>query len=293
MKAKTDLDSKIELTKTMIQKWGILISMYVRCRDSNQISSSYEKESADILTWLQKNYQIIGREIKLAVVSQYYDPVTGVYIKDYDPILNLIMSVGSLSELLSHRLRDELERCLRSGRNRLTAYLGFLENQKTSIGEISVGEYKKLKTFFEQNVKDAKRLSEREDLIKRLHLDLKHFGIAQNYFDEAKSCFRYGFFRASTIMAISALESCLKTDFRRIKGREYEGKLFDLMNRYFTGDLKRLPKQYEDFSKTYVKIRNSFTHPEDFDYSETIVFNTLSTIMELMKAIDKHRQYKL
>jgi len=287
MKAKTDLDSKIELTKTMIQKWEKLIRMHVHCRDSQQISSNDEKESAEILTWLQKNYQIIGRETKLAAVSQYYDPLTGVYIKDYDPILNLIMKVGSLSELLSHRLRDELEGNLRSGRNRLTAYLGFLESQKISIGEIRVDEYMRLKTFFEQNVKDAKRLSEREDLIKRLRYALKHFNVAQNYFDEAKSCFRYGFLRASTIMAISALESCLRADYREIKGKEYEGKLFDLMNRYFTGDIKRLPKQYEDFSKTYVKIRNSFTHPEEFDFSETIVFNVLSTVIELMKAIDK------
>lgn len=128
--------------------------------------------------------------------------------------------------------------------------------------------------------------SQREDLIKRLNVRIKHFTVASNYFEEAKSCFSNGFFRASTIMAISALESCLKTDFHKTKGREYKGKFFNLLNRYFSGDLKRLPKQYEDFSKTYVKIRNSFTHPEEFDYSETIVFNVLSTVMELIRAIE-------
>ena len=50
--------------------------------------------------------------------------------------------------------------------------------------------------------------------------------------------------------------------------------------------MQRLPKQYEDFSRTYVKIRNAFTYPELFNYSETIVFNILSTTMELMKAIE-------
>ena len=286
-KTKTDLDAKIELTKTMIQRWGRLIEMYVKCRDSDRVPSNLEKESMDILTWLQRKYQIIGGEMKYAVRQEYYDPITGIHVKDYDPILNLIMSVGSLSELISHRLRNDLEQCIRSGRNSLNAFLGFLEEKKAAIGEINIAEYERLKAFFEQNVKDAERLSQREDLIKRLSLKLKHFDITQNYFQEAKSCFRYGFFRASTIMAISALESCLKTDFRKVKGKEYDGKLFNLLNRYFSGDLERLPKQYEDFSKTYVKIRNSFTHPEVFDYSETIVFNVLSVVMELMRAIEK------
>lgn len=137
-----------------------------------------------------------------------------------------------------------------------------------------------------KTVKTRRIASEREDLLKRLSKRFKHFAVASDYFEEAKSCFRYGLFRASTIMAISALESCLKTDFHKVKGKEYRGKLFNLLNRYFTGDLKRLPKQYDDFSKTYVKIRNSFTHPEKFDYSETIVFNVLSTVMELIKTID-------
>ncbi|MDH5782926.1 MAG: hypothetical protein OEZ35_04590 [Candidatus Bathyarchaeota archaeon] len=285
-KTKTDLDSKIELTKTFIQEWARLIKMYVKYRGSREIPSKSEEESIDILAWLQKNYSTIGREIKLVVSSQRYEPLTGVYIKDYDPVLNVIMSVGSLGELLSHRLKQEFEDNLRSGRNRLNAYLGFLERKKATIGEINVEEYQKLKNLFGQNVKEAERLSEREDLIKRLPLKLKHFAIAQDYFEEAKSCFRYGFFRASTIVAISALESCLKTDFRRMKEEEYEGKLINLLNRYFSGDLKRLPKQYEDFSKTYIKIRNSFTHPEEFDYSETIVFTVLSTVMELMRHIE-------
>lgn len=127
----------------------------------------------------------------------------------------------------------------------------------------------------------------REDLLKRLTITLKHFDVASDYFEEAKSCFRYGLLRASTIMAISALESCLKTDFLRLKGEEFEGRLFDLLNRYFSGDIKRLPKQYEDFSKTYIKIRNSFTHPEEFNYSESLVFAVLSTVAELMQTIEK------
>jgi len=128
----------------------------------------------------------------------------------------------------------------------------------------------------------------KEDLLKRLTINLEHFEVASGYFEEAKSCFRYGMLRASTIMAISALESCLKTDFLSVKGEEFDGKLFDLLNIYFSGDMKRLPKQYEDFSKTYVKVRNSFTHPEEFDYSENLVFAVLSTVAELMKAIEKH-----
>ena len=287
-KTKTDLDVKIELTKTMMQKWRRLIELYVKCRrmHAHEVPSNLEKESMELLEWLQRNYQTIGAEMSHVVRREYYDPVTRVHIKGFDSILNLVMNVGSISELLSHRFSEELEQYLRSGRNSLNALLGFLEKKKAAIGEINVAEYKKLKAFFEQNVKDAERLSQREDLIKRLKIKVKHFDTAQNYFEEAKSCFRYGFFRASTIMAISALESCLKTDFRKIKREEYEGKLFNLLNRYFSGDLRRLPKQYEDFSKTYIKIRNSFTHPEEFGYSETIVFNVLSVVMELMRAIE-------
>jgi hypothetical protein len=285
-KAKTDLDWMIDTTKKMIEKWARLMRLYVKYRASRQIPSKVEKESMDILNWLQRNYPIIGSKLKSVVTQERIDPALGIHIKHYDPILNLVMSIGSLSELLSHRFREELEGNLRTGRNNLNAFSGFLERRRTSVGEISIDEYKKFRSFFEQNVREAERLSQREDLIRRLSLRLKHFEIAQSYFDEAKSCFKYGFFRASTIMAISALESCLRTDYRRIREEEYEGKLFTLLNRYFSGDVKRLPKQYEDFSRTYVKIRNAFTHPELFDYSETIVFNLLSTTMELMKAIE-------
>lgn len=126
----------------------------------------------------------------------------------------------------------------------------------------------------------------RQDLLKRLTFSSKNFTIANDYFEEAKSCFKFGFFRAATIVAISSLESCLKSDYSNVVGSEYSGKFYTLLNRYFSGDIKRLPIQYEDFAKTHVKIRNSFTHPESFDYSESIVFNVLSTVMELTKSID-------
>lgn len=286
-KRKNSLDRKISTVKEMISKWNKLISIYVRSRNAGRVSSSDEEESLEIFVWLQKTYPIIAEDMQRLVKTEYYDPLLGIHIKNIDHILNLIMSVGSMKEILSHRLRREFENDLRSGRSHLNFYLGFLENKKASIGEIDVREYEALKTFYKNNIKENERLNQREELAKKLVVKTKKFKTAEIYFSEAKSCFIYGFFRSSVIVAMSALESCLTTDYRKNKNEDYEGKFYNLLNRYFSGDLRRLPKQYEDFSKTYLKIRNSLAHPEDFNFSENIVYNVLSTVAELINHIDK------
>jgi len=286
-KRKTSLDLKIETLKEMIEKWSRLMLLYKRYRDSDYIKINDENESMKILAWLQQNYLSTVGDLKGVVRKEFVDRIRGIRVKDYDEILNLIGHVGSLSEMVDYRFRDELEDFLRGGRNRLNMYLGHLENKKKLMGVINIDEYETLKEFYENKIKEKERLSERENLAKNLTIKTKMFKIADEYFEEAKSCFIYGVLKGSVILAISALESCIKTDYFRIKGEDYKGKFYTLLNRYFSGDIKRLPKQYEEFSKTYVKIRNSLAHPEEFEFSETIVFTVLSTIAELVNHVEK------
>lgn len=283
-----DIDTKIALVKEMVRKWKKLISLYVKSRESGGLQRKDEKESTEIFHWLQKNYIVVADDMKSLGTGEYYDPLTGVHITDYDPISNLIMSVGSLSELFSMRRFkiEEFQQNLRTGRAQLNALVSFLQEKKKSLEKIDIEDYEMLKRFFERNVKETNRLKEREELTKKLLAKPKHFKTAETYFDEAKSCFVHGFFRASIIVAISALESCLKNDYLKFKGKEFDGKLYNLLNIYFSG-VKRLPKQYEDFSKTYLKIRNSLTHPEKFEFSENIIISVLSIIAELINYLDR------
>jgi CMP-N-acetylneuraminic acid synthetase len=74
-------------------------------------------------------------------------------------------------------------------------------------------------------------------------------------------------------------------DYYKLYNEDFDGNFYNLLNRYFSEE-KRLPKQYDELSKTYLKIRNSLTHPEEFVFSEIIVFNILSTVSELINHIE-------
>ena len=214
---KTSLDRKINTTQEMIKKWNRLINLYVKAKKDGRCTSSSETESSELITWMQRSYPIISTDMNQVTQMGYYDPLLGIRIKNLDPILNLIMQISFISELFSHRLRSEFEGYLRSGRGRLNYYLGYLENKKASIGEIDVREYEMLKVFYENNIKENKRFSQRGELMSKLVGNFKKFETAEEYFNEAKSCFEYGYFRSAVIIAVSALESCLKTDYRRNK----------------------------------------------------------------------------
>jgi len=286
-KRKTSIDRDIQVVEDMIRRWNELVSIYARSREQRQVSASDETRSSEILAWLQTNYPSIAKDMHGILEMHYIDPLIGVHIKNLDPILNLIMTCSTITEILSHPHRTDLENYLREGRTFLNYYLGYLRDKKASIGEIDVREYEALKSLYDKNIRENERLTQREELVKKLILKTRNFKTADAYFEEASSCFTYGLFRSSVIVAISALESCLKTDYRMLKKEEYKGHLYNLINRYFSGDIQRLPKQYEDFSKTYLKIRNSITHPEAFEFSETIVYNVLGIVAELINCIDK------
>ena len=145
----------------------------------------------------------------------------------------------------------------------------------------------------------VKQLSEEEikrrKFVEELDLKITHFDVAGSYFEEAKNCYVAGFFRPSIILAMSALESCVKQDYiKNIAESEDEGEKYvrdvsfhKLLNKYFNvKDIGRLPKQYEDFSNTQVKIRNSLTHPEEFEFSESTAEFNLRLIATLIKHLE-------
>lgn len=150
-----------------------------------------------------------------------------------------------------------------------------------------------LKERSEEEVKRAK-------FIEDLELEISHFDIAREYFEEAKSSLIKGNFKATIILAISALESCVKTDYvlnaRQIDKKDEEqankyvrqAHLNTLLDRYFDKkEIGRLPAEYKPIMDTYRKIRNSLVHPKEFAFSETVVKQTLALIAELIKRLEK------
>lgn len=139
----------------------------------------------------------------------------------------------------------------------------------------------------------------REKFIEDLELEIRHFDIARQCFEEVRSSYIKGNFRAAIILAISALESCVKTDYIRNVGAK-EGKheeqsrgyvrktyLSQMLDRYFDSkDINRLPNEYKPFLDIHRKIRNSLVHPEEFTFSESVVRNALVSIAELIKHLE-------
>lgn len=146
----------------------------------------------------------------------------------------------------------------------------------------------------------VKELSEKEikrrKFVEGINFKTSHFEVGNSYFEEAKNCYVEGFFRPSIISAMSALESCVKQDYiTNVAKTDEEGEKYvretsfhKLLNKYFNvNDIGRLPKQYEDFSNTHVKIRNSLVHPEEFEFSETTAEFNLRLIAELIKYLER------
>lgn len=139
----------------------------------------------------------------------------------------------------------------------------------------------------------------REKFIRDLEFKIQHFGIAKGYWEEVESSFVKGNFKAAIVMAISSLESCIKTDYLQ-NGRKKDNKnekdaddyvwktpLYDMLNRYFNKeDIGRLPDEYKSITDTHRRIRNSLVHPKEFPFSEAIIKNNLVVVAELIKHLE-------
>jgi len=149
-----------------------------------------------------------------------------------------------------------------------------------------------LKVESEEKLKRAK-------FVQELELEIKHFVIARQIFEEVKDSYISGNYRASIILGISALESCIKADYILNVSSQEEKKpeeaqnyvrktyLSDLLDRYFDRkDINRLPTEYKPFVDIYRKIRNSLVHPEEFTFTEPMVRQTLTSISELIKSLE-------
>lgn len=139
----------------------------------------------------------------------------------------------------------------------------------------------------------------REKFLQELELKIANFDIARDYWKEVESSFVRGNFKAAIVMAISSLESCIKTDYllnarkkdnRNEKEAEdyvWKTSLHDLLNRYFDReDIARLPDEYKSIMDTHRKIRNSLVHPKEFPFSEAIIKNNLTVVAELIKHLE-------
>lgn len=113
-----------------------------------------------------------------------------------------------------------------------------------------------LKLVKERKGEEVKRAK----FIQDLELEISHFDIAKECFKEVESSYISGNFRAAIILGISALESCVKTDYVQNVGagedkneeqsRKYvrKARLNDILNRYFDRkEINRLPSEYKPF----------------------------------------------
>lgn len=143
----------------------------------------------------------------------------------------------------------------------------------------------------------------REKFLQELELKIANFDIARDYWKEVESSFVRGNFKASIVMAISSLESCVKTDYLRNATKKdnknekdaedyiWKTSLYDLLNRYFDReDIARLPDEYKSIMDTHRKIRNSLVHPKEFPFSESMIKNNLTVVAELIKHLEGLQQ---
>lgn len=193
-----------------------------------------------------------------------------------------------VSELLENILSTET-----SGRAKERSIIILDEISKTPHGSKLIKPTLKLvKERKEEEVKRAK-------FIQDLELEIRHFEIAKECFKEVESSYIGGNFRAAIILGISALESCVKTDYvqnigvnegkKEEQSRQYVRKisLSEILNRYFDKkDIGRLPSEYKPFLDIHRKIRNSLVHPEEFTFTEPMIRSTLTSIAELIKHLE-------
>ena len=227
----------------------------------NTLMKSLDEESEELYQKMQK---IIVGQIK----------------RDYDE--------QRVSELVNNILSPET-----SGKAKERSIIILDEISKTPQGPKLIKPTLKLvKERKEEEVKRAK-------FIQDLELEIRHFEIAKECFKEVESSYIRGNFRAAIILGISALESCVKTDYVQNVGvnedkseeqsRKYVRKtpLGDILNRYFNRkDISRLPSEYKPFLDIHRKIRNSLVHPEEFTFTEPMVRNALASISELIKHLE-------
>ncbi len=117
----------------------------------------------------------------------------------------------------------------------------------------------------------------------------KAFSRVFEYFNEAKRCYVTGNYKASLIIALSALECCLRIDYRRDTGKEWKGKLFHIIKMYFAKG--KLPSTYTELGLISDKVRNDITHPcheEEYDYPYTTVWHNLELIKDLINYVVKN-----
>ena len=143
----------------------------------------------------------------------------------------------------------------------------------------------------------------RVKFVQGLELEIRHCDIARKIFEEVKACYIGRNYRAAIILGISALESCVKTDYVQNVGVN-EGKneeqsmqyirktsLSDILDRYFNKkEINRLPSEYKPFLDIHRKIRNSLVHPEEFTFTEPMVRSTLTSIAELIKHLEAKQE---
>jgi len=281
----TSLDRQLIIVEEMRKKWDELARIYTQAITYRSLPVQEIKDSISILTWFQINYPTLEEDLKNKFKMDYY--VAGMKYTNIDPIAQLVMNYGSMEEICAHRFQDDIKMYFRTGRSSLNVIFGILQTRKERVGDINIDEYLQMKELFVRNKLNNTEITKRRAQVEKIVIPFKEFKVAEEYFTEAKSCYEYGLFRGATILTMSALESAIKIDYKQKNGEEWGGNFLSLLNRYFN-DLNRLPKQYVDFTNTYVKVRNAITHPKEFEFTDLLVHTILVIVSQLLIHLEKN-----
>jgi len=150
-----DIKRIIADIKEVIEKWEEMGSIFFRCVNSPTIQQQDENDFRKKLDELNAVYPRIANFVNRNLHSVYHDPVTGLVIRDYNPITEILYGTTSLRHIMygpppSIGLRDELEiarfekdwhRC----RSLLLSMRGMAEATLRDIGKVTLTEYLSLK----------------------------------------------------------------------------------------------------------------------------------------------------
>jgi len=149
---KTEIEDATRKIVEFIKKWNEMGSVFSRCAKSGDITKDDSYEFRKQLDELNFMYPKIANLVSRYVRSEYYDPALGIHIKDYSPIIDILVNTSSLTSVIEGSIGilnpisiEEFERKWHTSRSLLISLLGFVKTSLENIGKVTLEEYLRLK----------------------------------------------------------------------------------------------------------------------------------------------------
>ncbi len=150
---KLELEQSARDIEEFIAKWNKMGSIF-KCAKPGVIRLDDEKDFRQQIDELNLMYPRISGLLLRYVRSERYEPLTGVHIKDYNPIVDILISTSSLSSIIfnteppklkNHHSIAEFEQKWHTARSLLISLLGSVRLRLEEVGKVRLEEYLRLK----------------------------------------------------------------------------------------------------------------------------------------------------